>query len=202
MGVFDLVKDVVRRARALVGNSMSLPLSLSLAVVAATISAAIVACYNAHEDPLGGPFGGALEEPVGPTAPGPLYDAGGGRSSRSNGDGATPSRTGVSGSGDGGAAPTWTDIYKQYLTLSTCGGAGGIFAGACHNDFNSKSSAYSYLRAQGQLADASTPMACLKGLGACKEGQCTQGNMPVTGDISDDAYAAIRAWIAAGVQNN
>jgi hypothetical protein len=172
-------------------------------------SALVVACTNAADNPLGGPFGGTWE-PVEPVEGSALAeDASDAPSatvtSLTNGDANpadanAPFDSGDAGSSDGGIGPTWTDIYSRYLTQSTCGtGPGGAFAGLCHNkEFSSISGAYAYIQSQ----CPSTTMKCLKKLGACNGGQCTEGNMPVSGDLSDEGYAAIKAWMAAGAQNN
>jgi hypothetical protein len=104
---------------------------------------------------------------------------------------------------DGAAAPTWTDIYNQVLTVSTCGvGPGGVLAGTCHHkEFSTVSSAYDYVHSQCPVSTATMTLSCMKGTAPPGCGPSC-GNMPLSGDISAAGYENIKAWIAAGAQNN
>jgi hypothetical protein len=181
------------------------------------VGALLDACGPIPDNPLGGPFGGILGDPIAPTEGGMQSDVAAEAVSMStpspmggdsgpppvaddaNGQSDSPPAT----SSDGAAAPTWTGIYNQVLTVSTCGvGPGGIFAGTCHQkEFSSVSSAYDYIHSQCPVSTATMTLTCMKGTvpSGCSS-SC--GNMPLSGDISAAGYASIKAWIAAGAQNN
>jgi hypothetical protein len=89
----------------------------------------------------------------------------------------------------GGNAPTWTQICSQYLTPQTCGGLG------CHQEFQQASTGYTWLQSQGYISGTMSTMACLRGFGPT-------GNMPIIGSISMQGVTDIKAWIAAGAQND
>ena len=121
--------------------------------------------------------------------------SGGGKSSFGGGGSTSVGGAGHAGRGSGGSggtAPTWTEIYTKFIAnaqyASNCNGA------ACHNpgkqrgyDFSSQASGYASVKSK-----TSQFVSVLSG------GSMPQGKpkMPAA-DL-----AIIRAWVAAGAQNN
>jgi hypothetical protein len=164
---------------------------------AATMAAALAACA-ADLDPLGGPYGGSGHAPT-PSdklPPVPPIDA-------SCGSSASPARTtSVAEAGDdggapeggddaaGGAAPTWTELYTNYLT--------GCAAPGCHAETSTAKGAYSWLHGQGYISGATSTLvikgkSCLKWFG---------GDMPPGCGAGEQAVSDMNAWVAAGASNN
>lgn len=164
------------------------------AVPLATLGA--LGCSATDGSPLGGPYGGTTVVPPPDAAP-TISAAKANRCKTSGlaaGDG-TPT-TGVqvagdSGSpGDGGDAPTWTQVYGRYL--QGCTGPG------CHVEMTTSNGAYAWLVSQGYINGTSSNLAnplksCLKWYG---------GDMPPCGGDDALAVADMNAWVAAGASNN
>ncbi|HTB73127.1 MAG TPA: hypothetical protein VK762_07775 [Polyangiaceae bacterium] len=90
-------------------------------------------------------------------------------------------------------APTWTQIYTDYLKSGTPGNCVN-----CHFQMSSASGAYSYLKGQGYINGTGSILAktgsCLSWLG---------GTMPPGGPRSEPmAVSDMNAWAAAGAKNN
>jgi hypothetical protein len=92
----------------------------------------------------------------------------------------TPAEAGKS------SAPTWTDIFNDYLALGTVGSCG-----TCHGQADTASDTFAYL----QTSYAPTSFASAF--------TWSGGNMPLNGPSSNaQASADVAAWVAAGAQNN
>jgi len=103
------------------------------------------------------------------------------------GTGSTGTGTGTGSSG----APTWTELYTNYLAVGTIGNCDG----SCHrhSQCSSPSSCYSWIGSGNRGA--------LSGGGGLLSWD--QGYMPTNGPTSEpQAEADFTAWAAAGSQNN
>jgi hypothetical protein len=121
--------------------------------------------------------------------------SGGGRSSFGGGGSTSVGGAGHAGQasgGSGGTAPTWTEIYTKFIAnaqyASNCNGA------ACHNpgkqkgyDFSSQASGYASVKSK------TSQFVSVLSSGSMPRGK---PKMPAA-DL-----AIIRAWVAAGAQNN
>lgn len=117
---------------------------------------------------------------------------GSGSGGTKSGSGGATGQAGQSSGGAGGAAPTFTEIYSKLLTntqyASNCNGAD------CHNpgkqkgfDFSTQANAYASVKSKtSQLVSELTSGAMPRG----------KPKMPAA-DL-----ALIKAWVAAGAQNN
>ncbi len=121
-------------------------------------------------------------------------DAGTSGTGTGTGTGDAGTKTGAvdSGSGTGTTtgAPTWTQIYNDYIAAGTIGGCSG-----CHNGYGSASAAYS----KGGGATWASPSA--------SRVTWYGGNMPPSGPAATDpqgakAKADMDAWAAAGALDN
>lgn len=144
------------------------------------------------DHPLGGPFGGVT--PLTPPtpensqalesgAPGPLQAEDGGSSTT----GVDASNASSEGSVEVNG-PTWTYIFNQYM--QTCQ--------TCHNQMMSAPKAYTWLKGQGYIAGANSPLvssaeSCLSWYG---------GNMPPDGTSNPQAVTDMNAWARAGAPND
>jgi len=112
---------------------------------------------------------------------------------------------------DASGAPTWTQLYATYFgpgTLGHCSGTGG-----CHTNVRrgfkcgtSKSECYAGLVTAGLVTPA-TPSASPLGIPGQSPLSWLGGGMPIDDPApdpvaSDQAAAAVRAWIAAGAKND
>src|SRR6478752_517094 len=129
-------------------------------------------------------------------AGGPAGGAGGAGSGGSggakSGAGGAGGHAGQSSGGTGGMAPTWTEIYTKFLVnaqyASNCNGA------ACHNpgkqkgyDFSSQANGYSSVKSKTSQFVS----------------ELSSGGMPQGKPKMPAAdLAIIKAWVAAGAQNN
>lgn len=114
----------------------------------------------------------------------------GGTSSSSSGG--SSSSSGGSSSG-GAAAPTWTQIFNDYLASGTEGNCIG-----CHGGMSSPSNGYSWLQSKGYLGGSSPALtdpsqSCLSWYG---------GNMPPNGPSDQKAVSDMNAWASAGAKND
>jgi hypothetical protein len=108
---------------------------------------------------------------------------------------------------DGGARPTWTQIYTQLLGPNTPGHCSGT--GGCHTTARggfacgtSKAECYQGLVASGQITPGNPAQSPL-GIPGQSALVWLGGGMPLD-DASDDpaAAAAVKAWVAAGAPND
>lgn len=124
----------------------------------------------------------------GGAASGGAAGSGGGKA----GSGGAAGHAGQSSGGAGGMAPTWTEIYTKYFTnaqyASNCNGS------ACHNpgkekgyDFSTQANGYASVKSKtSQLVS-----------------ELTSGGMPRGKPKMPAAdLAVVKAWVAAGAQNN
>jgi hypothetical protein len=136
----------------------------------------------------------------------------GGKSSSSSGasthtgsssGGATSGSSGMTGSSSSGSgsssgsttssAPTWSQIYADYLARGTVGNCP-----SCHSQTSSATGAYSWLKTQNYINGTSSSLvsaflSCLSWYG---------GNMPPGGRTDATAVTAMNAWAAAGALDN
>jgi hypothetical protein len=115
--------------------------------------------------------------------------------STSSSSGGTSSGGTSSGGSSGGppAAPTWTQIWTNYLKSGTVGNCSH-----CHGSTGSASGAYNWLKNKGYISGTSSALvdpnrSCLTWYG---------GNMPTNGATSPQAAKDMNAWAAAGAANN
>ncbi len=159
----------------------------------------VAACGAVNDQPLGGPYGGSTD-PTDPNSYDPQQDGGtqvlpdSGSPQKDSGvptkDSSGPPPPVDSG---GPTAPTWSQIFTDYLA----GSAEGRCAG-CHSQGSSASSTYSWLQGRGYISGTSSPLvsssqSCLSWYG---------GNMPPSGPNDAKAVADMNAWAAAGALNN
>lgn len=123
----------------------------------------------------------------------------GGISSKAAGGAATGgAATGGAGSGNG-AAPTWSQLYTDYLGPGTIG-----HCGECHSQVTNASAAYTFLRSVGQISSSNPTGSSLTVQGASRL-VWFGGSMPDGGKASDasaQVLEAFRAWVAAGAKND
>lgn len=168
-----------------------------------------LACSSSGE-PLGGPHGGTTNS-LPPPSEGSTSTASSSGDASSSADvggtssGGTTVPSGCGGSEDagaseGGAAPTWTEIYTKYLSANS-----PAACAACHThatQMPTASASYTYLASEGYIGGACPTLvqvgaSCLSWYG---------GDMPPggTGNPASDAQAVIdmNAWAAAGAKND
>jgi hypothetical protein len=121
-------------------------------------------------------------------------------SSSGGGSSGSSGATGSSGSGGGSSsgsttsgAPTWSQIYADYLARGTVGNCT-----SCHSQMSSATGAYSWLKSQNYINGTSsslvsTFLSCLSWYG---------GDMPPGGRSNAAAVTAMNAWAAAGALDN
>lgn len=135
----------------------------------------------------GGAAGGAAAGSGGAVA-----GSGGAHAGSGGAVGGSAGHGGQASGGSGGMAPTWTQIYTNFISntqyASNCNGA------ACHNpgkqkgfDFSSKASGYSSVK------PSTSQFVSVLSSGSMPQGKT---KMPAA-DL-----AIIKAWVAAGAQNN
>ena len=156
-------------------------------------SVMLVGCSSASDLPLGGPYGG-----IASAASGGVVILG--ASGSGSGAGVDGGACAASGSGSG-SAPTWTQLYTDYLAAGTIGNCGA--ASPCHavdgnlgGNCGSAGDCWTWIGLQGQ-----------GGLADCQGGGLfswdTNGYMPAKGPTSEpQAEADFTAWIAAGSLDN
>jgi hypothetical protein len=116
----------------------------------------------------------------------------GGAKSGSGGAGGSSGHAGQGAGGSGGSAPTWTEIYTKYLAnaqyTSNCNGSN------CHNpgkqkgyDFSTQANGYASVKSK------TSQLVSVLSSGSMPQGK---PKMPAA-DL-----AVIKAWVAAGAQNN
>jgi hypothetical protein len=115
-------------------------------------------------------------------------------------DSGGPSQGGADGgdpdSGTPSSAPTWTQIFTQYLAGTTSGSGGTIgHCASCHGQASSASATYAFLQSYNQVGSlGQTPGSIFTWMG---------GTMPVGGTTSDPQAALdVQAWAAAGALDN
>ncbi len=179
------------------------------------LAALATGCGSVDDPPLGGPYGGT----TGGTDPnaGQNPDQGSNNNNNNNSgtdagstntttkdSGSTTTTTKDSGSTqttqDSGSqqqqqqsnAPTWSQIYTNYLKSSVgrCN--------SCHSQCSSASNTYSWLQGKGYISGTSSALvdpnqSCLTWYG---------GNMPPSGGQNSAAVNDMNAWAAAGAANN
>ncbi len=182
---------------------------------------AMIACGGVDDPPLGGPYGGTTN-PTDPNGgqPGDPNNTNSNTNNNNNNNTNTGSDAGStnttqkdSGSTtttkdsgttqtqqDSGTtqtntnAPTWTQIFNNYLAGSTKGRCS-----SCHSQGSSKANLYSWLQGKGYISGTSSALvdsnqSCLVWYG---------GNMPTSGVSSwPQAVTDMNAWAAAGALNN
>ncbi len=164
---------------------------------------------GAYVDPTGGGSsgdGGMMPASDGATPPPPPPGDSGGPPPPPSDSGSPPPPPGDSGGPpppvDAGTdtappppppAPTWTQIYDNYLKGGTVGNCG-----LCHG-LSSPSAAYSYLQGRGQISGTSSALVNP----SYSDLSWFGGNMPPGGPSSDaKAQSDMQAWAAAGALNN
>ena len=116
----------------------------------------------------------------------------GGAKPGSGGSGGSAGHAGQSSGGSGGMTPTWTEIYTQFISNaqygSNCNGS------ACHNpgkqkgyDFSTQANGYASVKSK------TSQLVSVLSSGSMPQGKT---KMPAA-DL-----AIIKAWVAAGAQNN
>jgi hypothetical protein len=168
----------------------------------------VVACGDGGS-PLGGPYGGETDptDPNSGSNDNNNSDNGtdGGTTQQQQDSGTTQQQdSGTTTTKDSGGpppvdsggpptAPTWTQVYTDYLA----GGAEGRCSG-CHSEGSSASNLYSWLHSKGYINGTSsklvsTSSSCLSWYG---------GSMPPAGPSDAKAVSDMNAWAAAGAANN
>ena len=109
-----------------------------------------------------------------------------------SGSGGSSGHAGQSSGGAGGMTPTWTQIYTQFLTNSQYGS--NCNGSACHNpgkqkgyDFSSQANGYTSVKSN------TSQFVSVLSSGSMPQGKT---KMPAA-DL-----AIVKAWVAAGAQNN
>jgi hypothetical protein len=170
-----------------------------------------MACGGVGDPPLGGPYGGQTD----PTDPNggdnnnnnTTTDDAGVTQQKDSGTVTQQKDSGTTTQNDSGGppppldsggpppptAPTWTELFNNYMS----GSAEGRCAG-CHSQGSSKSSLYSWLSGKGYISGTSSALvdssqSCLSWYG---------GNMPPGGPNDAKAVSDMNAWAAAGAANN
>jgi len=171
-------------------------------------------CGSVDDPPLGGPYGGTTggTDPNSGQNPdqtggggggggGGSTDAGTSNTTKDSGsqtstkDSGSQQTTQDSGSQQTQTAPTWTQIFNNYLAGSS--GTIGKCRG-CHSQGSSAANLYSWLHNKGYINGTSSALvdsnqSCLSWYG---------GNMPPSGPSSSAAVKDMNAWAAAGALNN
>lgn len=106
-----------------------------------------------------------------------------------------------------GQAPTWTQIYAQYIGPGTPGHCSGT--GGCHTNLRagfkcgvSKAECYAGMVQAGLVTPANGAQSPI-GLPGQSPLAWLGGGMPLDNDVANaTAAAAVQAWVAAGAQNN
>jgi hypothetical protein len=139
----------------------------------------------------GGSSGGTSSSGGGTSSSSSGGTSSGGTSSSSSG-GASSSSSGGTSSG-GTAAPTWTQIFNEYLAGGTEGNCT-----ACHGQMSSPRNSYSWLESKGYLGGSSPALTDPNQSPLSWYG----GNMPPNGPSDPKAVADMNAWASAGAQDN
>ncbi|MBX3223655.1 MAG: PQQ-binding-like beta-propeller repeat protein [Labilithrix sp.] len=145
-----------------------------------------------------------LKNASAPDGGAPAVDGGASGADGSTSDGGV---TGTDGASDASAAPTWTELYAQYFGPGTPGHCSGT--GGCHTNLRggfkcgtNKNDCFAGLVAAG-LVDPQNPTQ--SSLAAPGESPLVWlgGSMPIDNPAPNPAAAAaVKAWVAAGAQNN
>ena len=91
-------------------------------------------------------------------------------------------------------APTWTDVFNNYLANNTQGRCA-----SCHGQMSSKSNAYTWLKGKGYINGTGSAMV----VAGRSDLSWFSGNMPPNGPTSwSQAVTDMKAWVAAGAANN
>lgn len=196
---------------------------LSGVAIAMLVAGGIAGCSGADEHPLGGPYGGSGGTPnpshgdgTGNPDPGTGDDAGDPGTGDDSGS-TNPPPPGVdsgthpppghdSGTNppppgqDSGtspppnSAPTWSQIWSMYFANGTVGRCP-----SCHSQTSSASKMYTWMQGKGYISGTSSAIVSTSRSDISWFG----GGMPPSGPTSNaSAVSDMKAWVAAGAQNN
>jgi hypothetical protein len=144
--------------------------------------------------PAGGSSSGGKTSP---SSGGETSSSSGGSTHASSSSGGPSGSSGSGGGSSSGSttssAPTWSQVYADYLARGTVGNCP-----SCHSQMSSATGAYSWLKSQNYISGTSSSLvssffSCLSWYG---------GNMPPGGRSDAAAVTAMDAWAAAGALDN
>lgn len=177
------------------------------------LGSVIIGCGPVDQPPLGGPYGGSTDptdpsngdngnnntgDPDAGTTQQQGTDSGTTQQQKDSGTTQTQKDSGTTQTQDSGQqqqnnAPTWTQIFNNYMASSKEGRCS-----SCHSQGSSATKLYSWLQGKGYISGTSsalvsTSQSCLSWYG---------GNMPPSGPNDAKAVSDMDAWAAAGAANN